>query len=225
MRAQGVAAQAPHAASDSDAAEARAAQAPHAASDSDAAAARVASDGGVPCAASCDEDSGASFADSSRADDDGGDLDGDAGEGAGGGDDVGGGGDARGSDGVDAAAEAQLAAASHVLRELSGSAELVRIAADWQPPPRLSGRSCVYLLQLHARADAEAAPGCESDGIARRLQQHRRRHGERGLECVLVEVAPKSAARELEELTIRYARSSSTTGTRAQHCEGVRTGV
>lgn len=105
----------------------------------------------------------------------------------------------------------QLQAASDVLRTLSGSDALVRVNAEWQPPPRLSGRSCVYVLQLGAKHDRRGGVGGgapalyvgESDSISRRLQQHRRRHADRRLECVLVEVESKSAARVLEALTIR----------------------
>ena len=118
---------------------------------------------------------------------------------------------------VEAAAQAdeqrksQLCAAGEVLRALSGSDHLVQVHADWQPPPRLNGRSCVYVLQLGAKEGAQVsgsavAPALyvgESDSIGRRLQQHRRRHAERLVECVLVEVESKSAARELEARTIR----------------------
>jgi len=118
---------------------------------------------------------------------------------------------------VEAAAKAdeqrksQLCAAGEVLRALSGSDHLVQVHADWQPPPRLNGRSCVYVLQLGAKEGAQVsgsavAPALyvgESDSIGRRLQQHRRRHADRLLECVLVEVESKSAARELETRTIR----------------------
>ena len=106
-------------------------------------------------------------------------------------------------------AEEQLRVASQVLRELSGSDDVVHVAANWQPPPRLSGRSCVYLLQLgDAQADADTSLYVgESDHIARRLEQHRRRHGKRTVECVLVEVPSKSAARELEALTIKSLKA------------------
>ena len=111
-----------------------------------------------------------------------------------------------------------LSTAAEVLRMLSGADELVHVEPDWMPPPRLSGRSCVYLLHLgsaHGAATDEADRGAtggaqggslyvgESDAIDRRLQQHRRKNADRTLRCVLVEVESKSAARELEELTIR----------------------
>lgn len=111
--------------------------------------------------------------------------------------------------------ERQLARLSEVLREVSGSDAVVRVPADWQPPPKLSGKSCLYALQLRP-SHAAAAPGGdaarlpptalyvgESDSMGARLQQHRRRHGEQVVECVVVEVESKSRALELEARTIR----------------------
>ena len=100
--------------------------------------------------------------------------------------------------------------ASDVLRECSGSTNILRIGPNTQPPPRLSGRSCVYLLQLGSKGQGavdEALYVGESDSIDRRLQQHRRTHGERRLECVLVEVASKSTALEVEALAIRRLKA------------------
>ena len=120
-------------------------------------------------------------------------------------------------EGEGATDEEQLKAAGEVLRSLSGSAELVHVGADWQPPPRLSGRSCVYLLQLGRGAPPHGSGGPspgppslyvgESDSIGRRLQQHRRKHSERRLECVLVEVPSKSAALAIEAETIRKLKA------------------
>ena len=100
----------------------------------------------------------------------------------------------------DDAAAQQLAAASEVLKSLSGQSELVRISSGWVPPPRLRGRSCVYVLQ---RGGGSLYVG-ESDSIGRRLKEHRSvcDGGEVG-ECLLVEVGSKSEALQLEELTIR----------------------
>jgi len=99
--------------------------------------------------------------------------------------------------------------------------EMVHVGPDWQPPPRLAGRSCVYVLQLRraakmakaATADAAAqAPARrprsalyvgESDAIDRRLQQHRRKHGAGAVECVVCPVESKSVALELEAQAIR----------------------
>ena len=82
--------------------------------------------------------------------------------------------------------------------------------AGWVPPPRLRGRSCVYVLQHVApNGTPRSLYVGESDSIGRRLSEHRRAPRGRGgggparLECVLVEVESKSAARLLEEMTIR----------------------
>ena len=118
--------------------------------------------------------------------------------------------------------ERQLRMASAVLAEVCGAAdEMVHVGPDWQPPPRLAGRSCVYVLQLRraakmakaATADAAAqAPARrprsalyvgESDAIDRRLQQHRRKHGAGAVECVVCPVESKSVALELEAQAIR----------------------
>ena len=100
-------------------------------------------------------------------------------------------------------ARQMLSTASQVLHELSGRKELVHINADWRPPPRLSGRSCVYLLQLAGEGSAGSLYVGESDAIERRLKEHRRSHASRKVECVLVEVESKTAALQLEELMIR----------------------
>ena len=112
--------------------------------------------------------------------------------------------------GYRAQAEEQLRVASDVLRECSGSNNILRIGPNTQPPPRLSGRSCVYLLQLGSKGQGAADDALyvgESDSIDRRLQQHRRTHSERRLECVLVEVASKSTALEVEALAIRRLKA------------------
>ena len=58
-------------------------------------------------------------------------------------------------------------------------------------------------LGQRAKAPKRRSATARADSIGRRLQQHRRRFAPRSLECVLVEVDSKSAARELEALTIR----------------------
>ena len=73
------------------------------------------------------------------------------------------------------------------------------------PPPRLRGRSVVYVLQVDGSG---AAPSRdlyvgESDAIGRRLEEHRRRYGAEGVHCVLLEVESKSDATALEERAIR----------------------
>ncbi len=142
--------------------------------------------------------------------------------------------DGDGGDGGDDGAARQLRVASEVLRTLSGRSEILRVGDGWEPPPRLSGRSCVYLLQLSGRQPPSAVSALasaaldderwraptkgtgsgratlyvgESDSIGRRLQQHRRAHSKRRLECVLVEVESKTAARELEARTIRELKA------------------
>jgi len=119
---------------------------------------------------------------------------------------------------ADAAADdAQLRAASAVLAEVCGSEGIVHVAANWQPPPRLSGRSCVYVLQLRPTKNGAtgAAAGAkkrrpptklyvgESDAIHRRLQQHRRAHSGAHVECMVCEVESKTQALEFEATTIR----------------------
>ena len=93
--------------------------------------------------------------------------------------------------------------AAEVLRTVSGVDEVVRVPARWLPPPRLSGRSCVYCLQLRGERAPAALYVGESDSIEKRLVRHRRAHAGARVECVLVEVESKSAALELEALAIR----------------------
>ena len=125
---------------------------------------------------------------------------------------------------ADAATDAaQLDAAKAVLAESCGYAgtdTVVHVGANWQPPPRLAGRSCVYVLQLRPSpepAPTAPAPGAElaarrpptalyvgeSDSIERRLRQHRRTHGAANVDCVVCEVESKTRAVEIEADMIR----------------------
>lgn len=106
-----------------------------------------------------------------------------------------------------------LRSASETLQDVRASASgaptgppsLVHVPPHHAPPPRLCGRSVVYVLQIDGRG---AAPSCdlyvgESDAIGRRLEEHRRRFGAAGVHCVLLEVESKSDATALEERAIR----------------------
>jgi hypothetical protein len=106
--------------------------------------------------------------------------------------------------------------AANVLREASGadSSNLLRLDSGWQPPPSLHGKPCVYLLRLQSCArDADAATTSgrlaaafyvgESDSIVRRLREHRKRHGDANVDCVLVPVSSKSEALRVETQTIQ----------------------
>ena len=123
-----------------------------------------------------------------------------------------------------ASMEETLDAAAELLLEVSGAESYLRVPCAHEPPPRLSGRSCVYVIQMRRQKrvgsrGAQAALGApplgmvasfyvgESDSISQRLRQHRARHRESQLECVLVEVESKSRALEMEALLIRRLKA------------------
>lgn len=92
------------------------------------------------------------------------------------------------------------------LRALCSGRESFRVPTGYRPPPRLQGKSCVYVLQLCCSSQVTAHRRelyvGESDAIGRRLQEHRKKFGAGLVNCVFVEVASKSEALLIESLAI-----------------------
>ena len=96
----------------------------------------------------------------------------------------------------------QWSAVEGVLRELTADlgGDVTRVPPRCRPPPKLAGRSCLYVLNLPPKTHAEARPLYvgESDAIGRRLGEHRKKHGADRVDCWLVEVLSKTEATRLE---------------------------
>ncbi|KAH6557115.1 hypothetical protein KP509_1Z134000 [Ceratopteris richardii] len=84
--------------------------------------------------------------------------------------------------------------------EMHGDSELVftTISGRKQPPPGVTGCSCVYLM---ARPDGRFYVG-QTDNISGRIKAHRSRPGLKKVTFVYVQVSGKSAASELETFLI-----------------------
>eukprot|EP00966_Prymnesium_polylepis_P288202 6656854-Prymnesium_polylepis.1 len=124
------------------------------------------------------------------------------------------------AEGGEGTLEAALRTVGDLLRETCGSEAYIHVPLEHEPPPRLSGRSCVYVLQRRTSrsrtsADGTAKSGCaeaslyvgESDSISQRLRQHRSRHRSSSIECVVVEVESKTTALVMEALMIKKLKA------------------
>ena len=105
----------------------------------------------------------------------------------------------------------QWSAVEGVLRELTADlgGDVTRVPPRCRPPPKLAGRSCLYVLNLPPKTHAEARPLYvgESDAIGRRLGEHRKKHGADRVDCWLVEVPSKTEATRLEAEAIRLLKT------------------
>ncbi|KAL1524966.1 hypothetical protein AB1Y20_019842 [Prymnesium parvum] len=110
----------------------------------------------------------------------------------------------------DSSPDEQLRKIGDLLVEVSGGHAYIHVPPKHEPPPRLGGRSCVYVLQYRYRHLKSGFPVYvgESDMVSNRLQQHRSRRRSTKLECVLVEVESKSRAREVEAIMISTLKAA-----------------